>query len=109
LISQWTSEYPVAELEERLQAAGVPAHRVSTASDILADPQLVARGHFTLVEQPEVGAVTVETPRFRLSQSAFVPPQPAPTLGQHNDFVLREILRMSDDEITELAVSGALE
>ena len=109
LLSAWTREHTVSELERRLQEAGVPAHRVSNANDVLSDPQLQARGHFAVIQQPEVGAVTVETPRFRMSRSQFVPPQPAPQLGQHNELVLREILGMSDDEITELAVAGALE
>jgi len=29
-------------------------------------------------------------------------------LGEHNDFVLRDLLGMTDDEITEIAISGAL-
>ena len=109
LISEWTSGQRLDALEAALQAAGVPAHRVSNANDVLGDAQLKARGHFAVIEQPEVGTVTVETPRFRMSRSAFVPPQPAPTLGQHNELVLREILGMSDEEITELAIAGALE
>jgi crotonobetainyl-CoA:carnitine CoA-transferase CaiB-like acyl-CoA transferase len=109
LLESWTKDRPVAELEDALQAAGVPAHRVSNADDVLADPQLAARGHFATVSQPEVGPVLVESPRTRLSHSSFVPPQPAPTLGQHNELVLKEILGLSDDDIAELVVSGALE
>lgn len=109
LIEEWTATTSVDELEARLQAAGIPAHRVSTAADLLDDPQLRSRGHWAEIEQGEAGTVTVEMPRFKLSRSAFVPPHPAPTLGQHNDLVLREILGMNDEEIAALAVSGALE
>jgi len=109
LIAAWTSANEVGELEELLQAHGVPAHRVSAAVDVLADPQLQARGHFMQVDQPEVGTVLVETPRFRLSRHEFVRGQPAPTLGQHNEDVLREILGFTDDELAALAVAGALE
>ncbi|MGE0597825.1 MAG: CaiB/BaiF CoA transferase family protein [Dehalococcoidia bacterium] len=109
LIEEWTSERTVEEVEERLQAAGVPCHRVSTAEDLFADPQLVARRHFENVTQPEIGEVTVEGPRFRLSRSPGAPLRPAPTLGQHNQFVLERVLGMSDEEISNLVVSGALE
>jgi crotonobetainyl-CoA:carnitine CoA-transferase CaiB-like acyl-CoA transferase len=34
---------------------------------------------------------------------------PAPCLGQHNEYVLKEILGMSDGEIADLVVAGALE
>ncbi len=109
LIEGWTSTKHVDEVEERLQAVGIPCHRVSTAEDLLADPQLKARGHFVSVTQPEIGGVTVEAPRFQLSQSSPVAPRPAPTLGQDNQFVLERILGMTDDEIADLVVAGVLE
>lgn len=109
LIEEWTTSLDVGAVEDRLQAAGVPCHRVSTAEDLLADPQLKARGHFVSVTQPEIGGVTVEAPRFQLSQSSPVAPRPAPTLGQDNQFVLERILGMTDDEIADLVVAGVLE
>jgi crotonobetainyl-CoA:carnitine CoA-transferase CaiB-like acyl-CoA transferase len=109
LIVPWTSQRTVTEVEQALQAARVPVHRVSKATDLFADEQLRARGHFASIEQPEVGEVPVETPRFRMSRSSYLAPHPAPTLGQHNELVLREILGMSDDEITALVIAGALE
>ena len=109
LIEGWTCERTSEEAEAILQAAGVPAHRVSTCEDVLADPQLAARGHFVTVDHPVVGPVTVEGPRFRLSRDTAAGMSPAPTLGQHNDLVLREILGMTDDEIAELVVAGALD
>lgn len=109
LIEEWTRERTAAAAESALQAAGVPAHRVSNASDVLSDPQLRVRGHFVTVKQPEVGEVVVEGPRFRFSETPPAAMQPAPTLGQHNELVLQEILGMSDDEIADLVVAGALE
>ena len=32
-----------------------------------------------------------------------------PSIGQHNDVVLRELLGLSDEEIVELAACGALD
>ncbi len=109
LIEEWTSALDVAEVEAQLQRLQVPAHRVSTAEDVLVDGQLRARGHFAEIAQPEVGNVLVETPRFRLSRSQFVGPLPAPNLGEHNALVLGQIIGMNDGEIAELVVSGALE
>jgi hypothetical protein len=34
---------------------------------------------------------------------------PAPCLGQHNDYILKEVLGMSDDEVAELLIAGALD
>lgn len=109
LVATWTATRTVEEVEQALQDARVPAHRVSTSADVLSDSQLLARGHYALVEQPGLGPVTVETPRFRMSRTTFVPPQPAPQLGQHNELILHEILGLSDEKITEMVVAGALE
>jgi crotonobetainyl-CoA:carnitine CoA-transferase CaiB-like acyl-CoA transferase len=109
LISEWTAEREPGDIEAVLQAAGVPCHRVSSAVDLLADVQLQARGHFASIDQPEVGTVLVETPRFRMSRHAFVPPAPAPTLGQHNEYVLRELLGLDAEAMAGLAIAGALE
>jgi crotonobetainyl-CoA:carnitine CoA-transferase CaiB-like acyl-CoA transferase len=108
-ISAWTASVEPAELEEVLQGVGVPAHRVSTSQDIMADPQLRARGHILYINDPRLVAIPVETSRMRFSRTPATTAWPGPDIGQHNDHVLREILGMSDEEITELVIDEALE
>jgi crotonobetainyl-CoA:carnitine CoA-transferase CaiB-like acyl-CoA transferase len=108
LIANWTSRQDVERLENRLQSAGVPAHRVSTSQDAFEDPQLAARQHFVWLEHPELGRVPYESTRAILS-STPARPGPCPTLGQHNALVLGEILGLPDDEVTELIIAGAIE
>jgi crotonobetainyl-CoA:carnitine CoA-transferase CaiB-like acyl-CoA transferase len=108
LLGDWMAEREVGQIEEMLQAAGVPVHRVSTSADAFADPQLAHRGHFATVQHPLWGPVPVEAPRAILSRTPGRITAHGPTFGEHNDYVLREILGMSEDEIVELAASGAL-
>ncbi|MBA4180741.1 MAG: hypothetical protein C0506_09155 [Anaerolinea sp.] len=108
-VAAWTRDRDVGEVELALQAAGVPCHRVSGSSDVIADPQLVARQHFIEVAHPEFGPVVVENSRLKLSATPAVVARPGPTLGQDNDYVLRELLGMDDDAITALLVAGALD
>ncbi len=108
-IAAWTTERTVGEIEEHLQAAGVPVHRVSTSADASEDPQLEARHHFVWVDHPVCGSVPVENSRFRLSRTPARVASAGPTLGQHNDEVLRHIVGLSDEEITELIIAGGLE
>jgi crotonobetainyl-CoA:carnitine CoA-transferase CaiB-like acyl-CoA transferase len=82
---------------------------VTTSAECLADPQLEALDHFLEVDHAECGRVPIENARVRLSRTPAVVTRPGPTLGEHNDIILRELLELSDDEITELAISGALE
>lgn len=107
-ITSATSPREVDELESALQAVGVPAHRVSNSQDTCEDPQLAARGHFTLIDHPELGPMPYENARSRLSATP-ARPEPCPTLGQHNSVVLHEILGLSEDEALELMVAGAIE
>jgi crotonobetainyl-CoA:carnitine CoA-transferase CaiB-like acyl-CoA transferase len=108
VIASWTSHQDVERLENRLQSAGVPAHRVATSQDAFEDPQLAARQHFVWIEHPELGSVPYENTRAILS-STPARPGSCPTLGQHNALVLSEILGLPDDEITELIIAGAIE
>jgi len=88
---------------------GVPVYRVATSRDVLADPQLKARKHIVYLEHLRLGTVAFETSRMRFSRTPAAVTWPGPEIGQHNDYVLREILAMTDEEITELVADEALE
>lgn len=108
-LAAWTMEREVEEIEERLQAAGVPVHRASSSADLYADPQLAHRGFFVTLEHPLLGPISIDNARYILSRTPAEVRWPGPTYGQHNDEVLRSILGLGDEEIAELATAGALE
>jgi crotonobetainyl-CoA:carnitine CoA-transferase CaiB-like acyl-CoA transferase len=108
-IGAWTAGFDPGAIEDLLQAARVPVHRVSTSADVFVDPQLEHRAHIIDVEHPRLGRVPIETSRMRSSRTPAVVAWPGPEIGQHNDHVLREIIGMSDEEINELVVDEALE
>lgn len=108
-IAGWTAGHDPEELEQILQAAGIAAHRVVTSADAFADPQLRHRGYFPLAHHQELGPMPIEGSRMRLSGLSLNLTDAGPVYGQHNQQVLRDILGMTDDEIGELAASGALE
>jgi crotonobetainyl-CoA:carnitine CoA-transferase CaiB-like acyl-CoA transferase len=108
-LSAWTSACARDEAETALVAAGVPAHRVAGSADATVDPQLQHRRHFRTVTYGEVGEVPVEGSRFALSRTPAREPGSPPQLGEHNQQVLADILGMSEEEIIDLVVAGALE
>jgi len=108
-IGAWTASFEPDALEELLQGVGVPVHRVSTSVDVFADPQLKARGHIIYLDHPRLGPSPIETSRMRFSRTPATAAWPGPEIGQHNDHVLRELIGLTDEEITELVIDEALE
>ena len=108
LINQWTRTAEAHDLERRLQARGVPAHVVQNADDLYQDQQLHHRKHFVEVPHSELGKTWVENSRFTLSRTPARVERAAPMLGEHNQYVLEQILGYGEDRIAELVGAGAL-
>ena len=89
--------------------AGVAAGALQTGEELLEyDPQLKHRGFFRELEHPEIGRYHSAAPAFLLSKSPYEL-QRAPLIGEHNEYVLKDILGMSDEEIAELVIVGVIE
>jgi len=108
-IGAWTGIRDVDDVEQRLQAEGVPVHRVMTSTDAFADAQLREREHIVMVEHAELGPVPIENSRMRFSATPACVKAPGPTFGQHNQQVLTEILGLGEEEFIELLAEGVLE
>lgn len=107
-IAAWTSTEIAVSIERRLQERGVAAHVASSSDDACADPQLVARGHFVTVPHPLSGTTVVEGPRMRLSRTPGAVVRAAPTLGEHSEHVLVDLLGYPEGRVAELRQEGAL-
>ncbi len=95
-------------LGERLRRAGVPAYPVLRATDLTADAQLAHRGFFVELDHPAIGRARFDGPVSRFSATPHRPTHAGPTIGQYTEHVLRDHLGYTDDEISELAATGAL-
>ena len=97
-----------AEAQAKLQAAGIPSHANQNSVGCFADPQLNHRGHWLEVGHPVYERMVVEAPRLQLSATSHAISRSGPSLGEHNDHVLREVLGYDDDRIVDLAVVVAI-
>jgi crotonobetainyl-CoA:carnitine CoA-transferase CaiB-like acyl-CoA transferase len=96
------------EWEEYLQSRHVPAGRVRTLAEALADPQLKARRVLHEQESPGAsGSITVPLAAFKFAHGGPSIETPPPRLGEHTDPVLRE-LGYSDADIAALRAAGAV-
>ena len=107
-VAAWTSTQTAEQVEARLQAAGVPAHVAASSPDFASDAQLVHRGHVVRLPHVLHGEAVVEGPRYLLSDTPGVVRSAAPTFGEHNEYVLGELLGYGGERIAALEAAGVL-
>lgn len=98
---------PAAEWLELLGAAAVPASLVQSLSEVVKDPQVVARGALMPMPCTEGAVVSVRSP-FRLGSLPDPRNEPAPVLAAHTTQVLAEV-GYSDEDIERLSSLGAVQ
>jgi crotonobetainyl-CoA:carnitine CoA-transferase CaiB-like acyl-CoA transferase len=81
---------------------------VLKGGETIADPHLHARGFWDEVNHPESGPYQQVTTPWQLSKSPRRTTMPAPSLGQHNAYVLGDILGLSEREIAVLVQEGII-
>jgi benzylsuccinate CoA-transferase BbsF subunit len=108
IVERWTRQRDPEQVVEALQRAGVPSMRVHTGESIASDPHIRERGILETVKHPKLGERLVVGPPWRFSEDAVGVHRAGPLLGEHNHYVLGEILGMPDDEIERLTEAGVL-
>ena len=82
-----------------------PIAPVNTPENIVDDPQFQAR--FKILPHEEHGADMLAFPVNFIGEELPEPPI-APTVGEHNDEVLRDVLGYDDARVAQVKDSGAL-
>lgn len=101
LIAEWTRPRDRDLVVEMLCAAGLAAAPSRNAEELSRDPHLRERGAFVEVDHPELGRREFVGVPWRMSD--YEPPvRHAPLLGEHNDRVFRDLLGMSEADLSEL-------
>lgn len=106
-----TASWDARRLMAALQAAEVPAGAVLDSKDLLFDQHLRERRFYEVVRHhPSTGMPPLPYAGrpWRLSATPAVAPRAAPLMGEHNDFVLRELLGLTDSEVARLESEGVI-
>ncbi|WP_176541126.1 MULTISPECIES: CaiB/BaiF CoA-transferase family protein [unclassified Bacillus (in: firmicutes)] len=99
-IEEYTSRFTKYEIMEKLQKYDLVAAAVQQNEDIIeTDAQLQFRGLFEPINHPLLGERLVEGIPIKMSESSPYIHKSAPLMGEDNDYVLKEILHFSDQEI----------
>jgi crotonobetainyl-CoA:carnitine CoA-transferase CaiB-like acyl-CoA transferase len=107
-VEAWTTGRTREEIADLLQSAGIEAVPVQDFGDVHEDPQVVHRGHFVRFTHPFMGEGLYERNGSRLGDAPAAYTRSGPTLGQDNDWVLGNVLGLSDAEQERLQAEGAL-
>jgi benzylsuccinate CoA-transferase BbsF subunit len=101
IIEEWTRLRDRDWMANEFCRAGVAAAPSRDWRDLYADPHLRARNAFVTVNHPELGELEMVGAPWKISDYEM-PTHSVPMLGEHNDYVLREILGLSEAEVAEL-------
>jgi crotonobetainyl-CoA:carnitine CoA-transferase CaiB-like acyl-CoA transferase len=104
----WGAQRSAAEATSLLQAAGVSAGPVYAGVDLLDDPQLKASGFWRRADRRYIGNHVIPHAPYLLEGKRPPLRNPSPTLGEHNELVLRDDLGLSQSEIDRLSATGVI-
>ncbi len=109
-LATWCATRTASDVQDRLQAAGVPAGRVQNADLLFTDdPQLAARSFFCTADSPVFGERPFERFPALWSKTVLEPYLRAPAyVGEHNFEILAETAGMSEDEVALAMAEGQL-
>jgi crotonobetainyl-CoA:carnitine CoA-transferase CaiB-like acyl-CoA transferase len=108
LVREWAMAQPsVKACIAALDGAEVPCAPVQTIDQVLADPQIQARGMVVEQDHPVLGRIRMPNLPFRFSDCDTAPRSVAPLMGQHNQDIAAG-LGYSAVEVTVLERDGVL-
>ncbi|MCY3504761.1 MAG: CoA transferase [Chloroflexi bacterium] len=107
-IAAWTADRDAHEVAAVLQQAGVAAGPALSNLEMVADPHLRGRNMIVPIDHPDAGRREFPGFPIHLSETPVERFAGAPTLGQHNEAILRDLLGYSGDEYTALLSAGVV-
>ncbi len=102
-VEAWTKDRDAYGVTDLLQKAGVMAGPSLGPKELVEDPQLVERGFFVENDHPVIGRLKYAGLAFNLSNAPKGNYGPSPLLGEHNNYVLGQLLGFSKEEIETFA------
>jgi formyl-CoA transferase len=92
----------------QLEQADVPSGPVNTVDRALESRQAEARGMVQEIAHPDLGPLRMVASPLKLESTPPTIRRHPPMLGEHTDEVLIELLRVGQDQLTQLREKGAI-
>lgn len=120
LIGRWSVNYEAQEVMEKMQKAGVPAGVVAKGQDLYESPQLRARDFYQETEyylpdfsKPGIEWQTAPQPTLVSRVPIYLSETPTEVgrygrVGEDNEYVYREVIGISAEEMKRLVEIGVI-
>ena len=108
LIAEWTATLTTAELVDSMEKHGVPSGKIYKASDMVEDPQFLAREALVKLDHDRYKNLVMQNVFPKLSTTPGKVSRTAPKLGQHNLEVFQDLLGLGKNDIDRLKKQGAI-
>ncbi|MBR9807660.1 MAG: CoA transferase [Alphaproteobacteria bacterium] len=109
IIAEWTRDYTVEALEALMAEAGIPAGRMFSPEDMLADAQFKARESLIEVDHPKWGKLPMQNVFPKLSDTPGSIRRVAPqSPGVDNQEVYTKRLGLSEADLATLQQNGII-
>ena len=102
-VLEWSLSHTKQELWFKAQEQRIPSGPLNYIDEVLADPQFRADGFWDKIDSPHTGAVELPGGAFFPHAAPRQVRRPAPTLGQHNLEVFRDLLGYSNLDLARMA------
>jgi len=101
-VTEFTIHRDNFELFYVLQTYGVPSGPVEDWRDAHMDPQLNYRGFFQTISSEDAGTYRYSGFPWKFSETPLRVTHSPCALGEDNDYVYREVIKLTDEEIADL-------
>lgn len=96
------------EWESLLLGSGIPFGALNNIAQLVEHPQVKARGSMVDIDHPKIGKTRVVGPVAKLSETPATIRSLSPSLGEHTEEVLRDVLGLTPAAIAELRQIGVI-
>jgi crotonobetainyl-CoA:carnitine CoA-transferase CaiB-like acyl-CoA transferase len=108
MAKEWIGARPLAEVLDKLSAAGVSAAPIYSNKQMIEDPHFIERGAVTSVPDPDFGSVKMPGVVPRFSETPGSIRSTGPAMGAHNTEVFGGWLGMDETEQARLREQGVI-
>lgn len=108
-LAELTRPHEAAVLAQRLLAVGVGAFKSLSSLELVSDEELWRRDFYRLVSDHNAGSRPVIGAPWRMSRTQATIANGAPALGEHNDYVYREVLGLSQEAFDRLVADKVID